>query len=386
MPKSNNKLNQGGATYVAEPHVAVPPVATPPVATPPVATPHVAAPSATGLPMTQLRTGLALHTEAIGAKNLGAQEGILEAEQCKRDGKWYVQVDKEWVEVMGSHFCPLCWKHLNECTLQAHLDSNEHRKKIAWQRSSGMGAVDTLGSSAQNGSDEWNNWNPNDPWLEQDSQGYWRCVPCGKMADMLHLQSEAHKRKVEEFMLSLQPAYERYPDPPEEFLVWMPVDENDPEGQRWLRCLLCGRWVNDEWSHGVQDGSKEHVKNLNNHYHPRSNWYLDVVLPAKEQYSLSQRPAATSACHPPYAAQGVAATAAALPGSSAAGASWAAWDRGFGNSFGTSGAEPQSREQPPAPQTPPPWSAAWSEEHGTYYYWNRETQAVQWEHPGGLGR
>jgi len=285
------------------------------------------------------------------------QDGLLQAEE-HRDGKWYVQVNHELVEVQGAYFCPHCFRDLRESCLQAHLESAEHKKNMNWKPAplpQDYGYYSSMNGNSAGGAysddQEWYNWDPSEPWVERDSDGYWRCVPCGKMIDQRHLATPMHKRKVEDFMYTLRPVEERYPDPPEEFLAWVPVDEAQQGGERWLKCILCQKWVNDEWSHGILHGSKEHVKNMENHFHPRSEWYLQNVPPLKRLYSTGKR-----AAH------------------------WMSTSAGA-QSLRALEASPQKVCQPPPPKVCPPWQVVWSEADCRYYFWNEETKAVQWEIP-----
>lgn len=186
--------------------------------------------------------------------------------------------------------------------------------------------------------ENWDDWDRNAEWAERNADGSWRCIPCGKMIDKIHLRTEAHKSKVEDFWWNRKPLKERYPDPPEEWLAWVPADERDPDQKRWLRCLLCEKWVNGGCAHSEKGGSKEHQQRMETYYWTRSDWYLKNVVPLRKKWSTNT---------------GVAGLGAA--------------------------AHSPCMETPPQP--PHPWQIAWSEEHKAFYYWNTSTNTVQWNPP-----
>eukprot|EP00746_Dinoflagellata_sp_MGD_P063549 gnl/MRDRNA2_/MRDRNA2_266735_c0_seq1.p1 gnl/MRDRNA2_/MRDRNA2_266735_c0~~gnl/MRDRNA2_/MRDRNA2_266735_c0_seq1.p1 ORF type:complete len:196 (-),score=17.31 gnl/MRDRNA2_/MRDRNA2_266735_c0_seq1:72-611(-) len=77
-----------------------------------------------------------------------------------------------------------------------------------------------------------------------------------------------------------------YPEPRAEFQAWVPWDEANPNSERQLKCLLCKKWIVDGTSHEELSGSKEHEKNLRNHYGPpRSDWYMATVMVQKQRWS-----------------------------------------------------------------------------------------------------
>ncbi len=60
----------------------------------------------------------------------------------------------------------------------------------------------------------------------------------------------------------------------------MPWDMKDPNNQRYLRCLLCDKWVQDERSHcgsaSDPQGSREHQTNLAKYKVGRDFWLYNV--------------------------------------------------------------------------------------------------------------
>merc|ERR1719327_2015586 len=80
------------------------------------------------------------------AKKKSLQDGVLEAIESN-DAKWYVEVDGEWVECSQSYYCPHCKKHLSDSTLQAHLQSDGHKKQMRWLSDESTDCPSTDGGS-----------------------------------------------------------------------------------------------------------------------------------------------------------------------------------------------------------------------------------------------
>ena len=83
----------------------------------------------------------------------------------------------------------------------------------------------------------------------------------------------------------------RYPTPELPHMAWVPSEEHDLESERWQKCLLCNKWVNDEHSHSgtlrAPDGSVGHQKNLRN-YPPGSPWYERNVVEERRRWHPAQ--------------------------------------------------------------------------------------------------
>ena len=45
-----------------------------------------------------------------------------------------------------------------------------------------------------------------------------------------------------------------YQAPKEFHLAYVPCDESNPDSERWIKCLLCNKFQQDEWSHIGQVG------------------------------------------------------------------------------------------------------------------------------------
>ena len=232
------------------------------------------------------------------AKKKAKSEGVLQAVDYG-DGVWWVELpDKKWMEVQGEFYCTLCGKHLNDNTLEAHIQSEAHRKKVAW----GIpGAAQTAAPpspalapaaappravpcpSAMGA--------PCCPvameaWQMMGPDGMVRCVPCNKVVDDNHLCSGDHLRRLDAWLQHEKLKVTGYAAPALEYLAYVPSVAGDPNSERWLRCLLCQKFVNDDTSHsGTQQcpaGSKEHQKNLRNY--PGSAWYELNVIQERKKY------------------------------------------------------------------------------------------------------
>jgi len=232
------------------------------------------------------------------AKKKAKSEGVLQAVYYE-DGKWWVEYpDKTWREVQGEFYCDLCMKHLNDSTLEAHIQSEAHKKKVAWaipgaahtaappspavapaaappravQPASVMGAPSFPVAM--------------EAWQMMGPDGMVRCVPCNKVVDDNHLCSGDHLRRLEAWLQHEKLKVTGYAAPALEYLAYVPSDSGDPNSERWLRCLLCQKFVNDDTSHsGTQQnpaGSKEHQKNLRNYV--GSAWYQLNVIEVRKKY------------------------------------------------------------------------------------------------------
>lgn len=166
--------------------------------------------------------------QAEKAKQRALQEGVLESEDWG-DDKWWLKVDGGYKEVQGQYYCTFCDKHLNDSTLEGHIDGKDHKKKASW-----------------------------------------------------HMPQQAPATIAPAVAVAKSPVLKPgYVAPALPYLAWVPADDTKPAGERWLKCLLCQKWVQDESSHiGTQQnpaGSKEHVKNLRN-YGPGDEWYEQTVV------------------------------------------------------------------------------------------------------------
>lgn len=208
--------------------------------------------------------------QAEMALQRGLKEGILVAEDWG-DGVWWCKgFDPEnpetYKQVEDMYYCTLCDKHLNDNTLESHLDSNGHKKKLSWTQWDGDAS------------------------------------PSAPAASPAAAPAAASPKA------SPKAAAEEYPAPALPWLAWVdaPPEQASKPGERWQKCLLCDKWIQDEWSHSgspeVPDGSKDHQKKLRN-YH---EWYEDYVREERRKYhpepTVCRTTSAAAASRPPPAA------------------------------------------------------------------------------------
>lgn len=261
------------------------------------------------------------------------------------DGKRYVKAEGEWLVASGKYYCIFCKVFGN--TLDEHLKSAHHANNRK------LHAADGAADEA------WLVTTPNARRLDADASGC--AAPCGATSQAKQAQKtlwQALSAKDQEVARGpaaapLAPCgedrppapslAERYPDPAEEWLAWVPIKEGESSGERRLRCLLCSKWASGT-EHSAAGGSQEHLRNIAKYVHTQSQWYADVIS-QKKKWSTSPRPTAavTAAC----LVQAPLAPALAPLASPAAS----------------------------------PWQSAWSQEHQRHYYWNAATGMVQWDPP-----
>mmetsp|Transcript_20639 Transcript_20639/g.57501 ORF Transcript_20639/g.57501 Transcript_20639/m.57501 type:complete len:370 (+) Transcript_20639:99-1208(+) len=241
------------------------------------------------------------------SKERAFKEGVLEAEVW--GDQWFVDLgNKTWKETSGEFYCPHCDKHLSTHTLDAHIDSEGHRKKLAYLTNLAPGALpvytapqtqSTPMPTPPAAATATRGGNGLEPWQERSPDGFVRCVPCYKVLDALHVQTDEHKKRLGWWYEAQQPQDYSAPELP--YLAWVP-DENNPE-KRWLRCLLCNKNVQDNWSHfgtpEAPNGSKDHEKKLRNY-----SWYQEDIEKLRNQWhppAPRPRAAAQSATPAPWA-------------------------------------------------------------------------------------
>jgi len=231
------------------------------------------------------------------AEERAKKEGVVEAYEYP-DQTWWADLGRGiWKECQGKCFCTLCEKHLNEHTLQAHIDSAAHVKKVQWAG----GNESILPAAASSPAASSAPVAPSAPWPlccqpaasqrgledweELAPEGFIRCKPCGKVVDENHVATQDHQNRVQRWREQNELEKSGYPPPKLPYLAWVPMDGG--EGERGLRCLLCQKWCQDETSHsGTREqpaGSKDHQKNLRN-YGPGDAWYDKEVAQVRLQY------------------------------------------------------------------------------------------------------
>jgi len=331
------------------------------------------------------------------AKVRALKEGVVEAE----DGgeTWWAQLpDNTWKEVTGQFYCVHCSKQLNEGTLEAHLNSDGHQKKLAW-----IGVAPDPGpqgpplrpTQALACPPCWPTPRPGaalEDWQERTQEGHIRCIPCGKVIDESHLAKEDHVNRLERWREMQRVQRCGYPEPELPYVAYVPCEESNPNGERWLKCLLCSKWINDDVSHSgtaeAPHGSKEHQKNLRN-YTPGDPWYEEHVTRERLRW------------HPPQRGQPSQPAPAGQPASAAQGDLPAGWEAArdptgkmyyFNRNLGkTQWERPAPAEvpapappQPRGPPAPPVLPAGWTEhkDHsGNTYYHNAQRGESTWQLP-----
>eukprot|EP00930_Biecheleria_cincta_P042146 TRINITY_DN28999_c0_g1_i1.p1 TRINITY_DN28999_c0_g1~~TRINITY_DN28999_c0_g1_i1.p1 ORF type:complete len:458 (-),score=107.80 TRINITY_DN28999_c0_g1_i1:106-1437(-) len=314
--------------------------------------------------------------KAEAAKQRGLKEGsILEAWEYP-DGSCWVQLPGDlWKETQGQYYCKLCEKHLNDSSLEGHLDSKAHVSKVAWEaHQTGAGGTGYAAASSSSATPwpaspaapakapptkaagpvagAWQAGTKED-WQELGADGMLRCIPCGKVFDDIHAATDAHQDRVRRWREQQELERSGYAPPDLPYLAWVPWDASQPNGERQLKCLLCKKWCQDDSSHtGTKQnpaGSKEHRKYLA--YGPGDPWYETNVVQERLKYhparaspsisSVARQPAPARAAPWASAAPPTAPSAAPCAKPAAAAPPWS----------------PSPPDQPPPPAAPPPKAA-----------------------------
>lgn len=182
-------------------------------------------------------------------KQRAAQEHVVEAEWY--DDTWWIKTQDAYRSVSRQYYCEACDKHLNDLTLEPHLESQKHKKCIA-------------GLVSQ------------DPSRQQfDMPLAWVAPPSCKERPYWWAEDYAKHRDL-------------YPAPELLYLAYVPADEDNDDGTRWLKCLLCNKFVQDDVSHtgtvSALAGSNNHRKNLTNYCIPGSQWYEEHVVKVRNKW------------------------------------------------------------------------------------------------------
>ena len=324
--------------------------------------------------------------EADKARLQGLKEGVVENED----------------EDASQYTCTLCNKSLNDLTLRPHLDSEAHKKKVAWHlydatsASACASAMSRAALAAHAWGDDWQL----EEWQEKTAEGYIRCVPCGKVIDEVHIAKADHQSRLESWLHQREIERKGYPAPDLPYLALVPADDN-PAGPRWHKCLLCKKWCQDETSHtGTHKqpaGSKEHQKNLRNS-EPGDEWYHENVTqvrlhwhpgsaPAPAPVRNHWRPASAKAPGAPAPAPAAQALAPAAPTPAAearaarASVKWGPVGRAAHAAAERARAMKTVQKDPPLPSG---WESTQDPSSGKTYYWHTDSNVVQWEHPAAM--
>lgn len=269
------------------------------------------------------------------------EEGILESREYG-DGVWYVEIAPgTWKSVESSYLCRYCDAPLEESTLASHLDGARHRKRIAYHpQGAEPGLAEEIARTPSHlptiSQPPGNGVATLQRWQVLDEHGNIQCIACKKICDGVHETTPDHEHRLLNYLRMLEMDYA----PPEEpWLAWVECKEWG-EG-RWLRCLLCSKWVQDHegtstagyhGSHGRLGlgNQKDHKKKIEDvdAYKRYNNSSWVAMLSERQKW------------HPPS------------------------------NS---------SYEQPAPPKLPEGWRAVWSQEQLKYYFHNGLVS--QWEMP-----
>lgn len=225
-------------------------------------------------------------------KQRAFQQGVVES----TDGEttWWAEISQGlWKHVLDKYYCTLCDKHLNDNTIGSHIDSEGHKKKVEWNSQAPDAASSACASPVapaaaravpvvvpeQPSAPAYSWGGPLQAWQEETNYGR-RCIPCQKIIDSAHLHSEDHKNRLTRWQEAEEWKRLGYPAPDLFHLAYVPFDESSDPSERFLKCLLCDKWVQDAWSHsGTPEnhaGCKEHEKNLRN-YPPPHPWWAERV-------------------------------------------------------------------------------------------------------------
>jgi len=121
-----------------------------------------------------------------------------------------------------------------------------------------------------------------------DSTGHYRCKACNKMCDGIHENTAEHHKRLANYLWNLEEETREYPAPSQTWLAW--VADPDFDDRRFLKCLLCKKWVQDfeldsldtrgyTGHHGDRGAGnqKDHAKKLNN-----LSFYVEAIKAEKD--------------------------------------------------------------------------------------------------------
>lgn len=314
-------------------------------------------------------------------KQKAVKEGsIIIAEWSDETQSFWGKLDnKTWIEAQGPYYCRLCEKNLNDNTLEAHINSELHKKRSGNWASPAAGPAPPPAAKPQQArpSQSSASWSGAlEDWQEAGPDGSVRCMLCSKLCDGLHETTDGHMSRLEHWRHQQSLQSKGYPEPKEPYLAWVPYD--GVSGERGCKCLLCGKWCNDEWSHsGTREnpqGSKEHQKNLRN-YGPGDAWWQTRVAAERLKWHPKQATKfnATPAPWANNALDSVPAGATCPPCVSS----------GYGSSGQPRVAVSSANASAPASvarELPAGWTAVQGDAGNTYYY-HADSKIAQWSFP-----
>lgn len=187
------------------------------------------------------------------------QEGVVEATFQDKDGTWWAQTSEStWAEAKGTYLCTHCHKHLNQHTLEEHLEHPTHQGKLGKLSSSTPASFVTSSANSSSLSSTHTVDNTGLPrleeWQEPSGRGP-RCIPCGKVIDDYHLKLPAHQSKLAYWLEQLALEKQGWPEPPEPYLAYVPSKD-----ARWRTkmCLVCthdGKIGTEVWDSETHTGT-----------------------------------------------------------------------------------------------------------------------------------
>lgn len=83
---------------------------------------------------------------------------------------------------------------------------------------------------------------PLEDWQERTANGI-VCIPCNRCCNGIHESSAGHKSRLVYWLWRRRSQDTEYPPPTQPWLAW--VCETPDGGGKYLRCLLCDKWVQD---------------------------------------------------------------------------------------------------------------------------------------------
>mmetsp|Transcript_96047 Transcript_96047/g.277363 ORF Transcript_96047/g.277363 Transcript_96047/m.277363 type:complete len:376 (+) Transcript_96047:70-1197(+) len=204
-------------------------------------------------------------------------------------------MEESWGASLERYYCRHCEAEVYDRELQQHLVGQRHRDFAAME-TEGAGAVAvsqppvpmascpselTSGRAVHtavaaplppDGLEVWKAWDA--------AAGCARCLACSKVCDGQHEQSKEHRRKLEQYLWFISEKEYSYSSPPQAWLAWVP-DESFGR-HRYLRCLLCCKWVDDNADEDTAEYSGTHgfPSDQNQKGHRKRLQYMDFDVDA----------------------------------------------------------------------------------------------------------
>lgn len=214
-------------------------------------------------------------------------------------------------------------------------------------------------------------------WQEMHDDGYIRCLACNKCCDGTHEYTSGHESRLKAFLQSSakESSTHAYATPDQPWLAWVPCESWGNE--RWLKCLMCNKWVQDHegsstanyvGAHGSlgSGNQKDHKKKVEN-----LDAYMRDVTYWGEIQSERQK------WHPQPNCREVPASRTARPQASADGFQSVGATPAANSSTSSAGG---AAARPRPPDLPIGWYSQWSEEHHRYYF-HDGAQLSCWDPP-----